>query len=72
MKPQAPKLNVAIKLHKDTAPIRPIVNYRNAPSYHIAKIIANWLKNNFDLPVMCNIKNSIECAEKKLNIQPNL
>jgi hypothetical protein len=46
IKPQAPKLNIAIKLHKDITPIRPIVNYKNAPSYYIAKITADWLKRN--------------------------
>jgi hypothetical protein len=46
IKPQAPQLNTAVKLHKEKSPIRPIVNYRNAPSYYknIEKILANWLK----------------------------
>jgi hemerythrin superfamily protein len=54
------------------APIRPIINYRNAPSYYIAKITANWLKQNFELRFKYNVKNSIECAERieELNIQP--
>jgi hypothetical protein len=54
------------------APISPIVNYNNAPSYYIAKITADCLKRNLELPFECNIKNSIECAEniKELNIQP--
>jgi hypothetical protein len=65
-------LNIAIKLHKDIAPIRPVVNYRDAPSYYIAKITADLLKINFELPFEYNIKNSIQCAEniKELNIQP--
>jgi hypothetical protein len=72
IKPQAPILNVAVKFYKDMAPIRPIVNYRNAPSYYIGKIPANWLKQNLDLPFKYNFKNSIECAEriKEPNIQP--
>jgi hypothetical protein len=54
------------------ATIRPIINYRNATSYYIAKIPANWLKQNFDLPFKYNVKNSIECAEiiKEPIIQP--
>jgi hypothetical protein len=72
IKHQAPRLNVGVKCHKDMAPIRPIINYRNAPSYYIAKITANWLKQNFELPFKYNVKNSIECAERieELNIQP--
>jgi hypothetical protein len=32
MNPQAPKLNGLIKMHKETQPIRPVVNYRCAPT----------------------------------------
>jgi hypothetical protein len=49
MKPQAPKLNALIKLHKDNLTIRPVVNYRNAPTYHIEKFLAKWLKQNMNL-----------------------
>jgi hypothetical protein len=65
-------LNINIKLHKDTAPIRPIVNYKNSPSYYIAKITADWLKRNSELPFEYNIKNPRECAAniKELNTQP--
>jgi hypothetical protein len=50
--------------------MKPIVNYRNAPSYYIAKILANWLKKHFELPFKYNVKNSKICAERirELNI----
>jgi hypothetical protein len=64
MKPQAPKLNMTVKLHKEKNPVRPIVNYRNAPSYYIAKILANWLKRHFELPFKYNVINSRICAER--------
>jgi hypothetical protein len=72
IKPQAPKLNALIKLHKDNLPIRPVVNYKNAPPYYIAKFLAKWLKQNMDLPFKYNIDSTIHCAEalKKINIQP--
>jgi hypothetical protein len=38
------------------APITPIVNYKHALSYYIAKVTANWLKRNFELPFEYNIK----------------
>jgi hypothetical protein len=59
IKPQAPKLNVLIKLHKVNLPIRPVVNYKNAPTYHIAKFLAKWLKQNMDLPYKYNIDSTI-------------
>jgi hypothetical protein len=72
IKPQAPKLNALIKLHKENLPIRPVVNYKNAPTYYTAKFLAKWLKQNLDLPYKYNINSTIHCAEslKKLNILP--
>ena len=36
-KPQSPILRVTTKIHKHNLPIRPIVNYKPAPSYKIKK-----------------------------------
>jgi hypothetical protein len=71
IKPQVPKLNITIKLHKEETPIRPIVNYKYAPSYYIAKITANWLKRNSELQFEYNVENSLKYAEKikELDIQ---
>jgi hypothetical protein len=70
IKPLAPKLNTTIKLHKDGAPIRPVVNYRHTPAYNIAKFASHWLKTNYDLPYTYNIQNSKQFANqiKNLNI----
>jgi hypothetical protein len=71
MKHQAPKLNVLIKLYKETQPIRPVVNYRCAPAYKIAKFMAERLKQNLDLPYTYNITNASQYAENiKLVAQP--
>jgi hypothetical protein len=72
IKPQAPKLNALIKLHKENLPIRPVVNYKNAPTYNIAKFLAKWLKQNLNLPYKYNINNTTQCAESlmKLNVLP--
>jgi hypothetical protein len=37
MNPTAPKFHATIKLHKENTPIRPIINWRNAPAYELAK-----------------------------------
>jgi hypothetical protein len=61
-----------IKLHKENLPIRPVDNYKNAPTYYIAKFLAKWLKQNLNLPYKYNINNTIQCTESltKLNILP--
>jgi hypothetical protein len=41
MNPIAPNLLATIKLHKENKPIRPIINWRNAPAYEIAKKMLN-------------------------------
>jgi hypothetical protein len=33
MKPMAPQLNALIRIHKEDKPIRPVINYVQAPSY---------------------------------------
>jgi hypothetical protein len=43
MNPTAPKLHVTIKLHKENTPIRPIINWRNAPAYELAKHLTKIL-----------------------------
>ena len=38
LNPDTPSLRGLVKVHKKDLPIRPIVNYRNAPSYKLAKM----------------------------------
>ena len=49
IKPQAPNLNVQIKIHKDNEPIRPVINNIQAPTYKIAKHFNKWLPNLIQL-----------------------
>lgn len=37
-KTQSPKIECLIKLHKGTQYVRPVVNYKNVPTYKIAKL----------------------------------
>jgi hypothetical protein len=68
MNPQATKLNVLIKLHKETQSIRPVVHYKCAPTYKIAKFMAEWLKQNLDLPYTYTITNTSQCAKNIKNV----
>jgi sugar (pentulose or hexulose) kinase len=59
MNPIAPNLYAAIKLHKENKPIRPIINWKNVPTYKLAKQLSKTLHNYLQLPYTYNIQNSI-------------
>jgi hypothetical protein len=58
MNPTAPSLHATIKLHKPNAPIRPIINWKNAPAYELAKQLTKTLQNYLNLPYTYNVPNS--------------
>jgi hypothetical protein len=37
MNPSSPTIRGLIKIHKPEAPIRPIINWKQAPAYNLAK-----------------------------------
>jgi hypothetical protein len=39
----APTIRGLVKVHEEGAPIRPIVNRKNAPTYKVAKLLARKL-----------------------------
>jgi hypothetical protein len=43
MNPKAPSLKAATKLHKSNIRIRPIINWKNAPAYELAKQLTKTL-----------------------------
>jgi len=49
-----------IKIHKEGTPIRPVVNFRNVPSYKLAKMLTDILKTHLPMPTVYNVKNSIQ------------
>jgi sugar (pentulose or hexulose) kinase len=55
----APNLHTTIKLHKHNTPIRPIINWKNAPTYKLAKQLAKILHNYLQLPHTYNVWNSV-------------
>lgn len=42
--PSAPILRGQPKIHKNNVPVRPVVNYQNAPAYKISKYLNNQIK----------------------------
>jgi hypothetical protein len=47
-----------IKINKPNAPIRPIVNWKQAAAYKIAKLLIKKLTQHIPLPNTFNVKNS--------------
>jgi hypothetical protein len=64
MNPASPSLHATIKLHKPNMPIRPVINWRNEPSYELAKHLTKTLHNHLHLPYTYNIQNSTERRTK--------
>jgi hypothetical protein len=60
LNPSAPTIKGLIKLRKTDQPIRPIVNWRNAPAYKLAKHFTSKILQLAPLPNSFNIKNSTD------------
>jgi hypothetical protein len=67
----APNLYATIKLHKENKPIRPIINWKNAPVYELAKQLSKTLHNYLQLPYTHNIQNSIQLMTETKTIELN-
>ena len=48
-----------MKIHKEDMPIRPVVNYTQAPAYKLAKKLSDILETYVPLPYVYNIQNSL-------------
>ena len=44
IKPKAPTLHGLPKLHKENIPLRPVVNYKNAPTYKLCGFLHRKIK----------------------------
>jgi hypothetical protein len=50
LNPTAPTIRGLIKIHKEDSPIRPIVNWKNAPAYKLVKMLVKKLQIHIPLP----------------------
>jgi len=60
LNPVTPPLRGLIKIHKEGTPIRPVVNFKNVPSYKLAKMLTDVLKTHLPMPSAYNVQNSIQ------------
>jgi hypothetical protein len=72
MNPQTPNLYATIKLHKPDTPIRPAVNWKDAPAYELAKQLTKTLHNHLNLLYTYNVSNSIHLITDLKTIQINI
>jgi hypothetical protein len=73
LNPSPPTIKGLIKIHKTTQPIRPVVNWRNAPAYKLAKLFTQKIHQLTPLPYSFNVKNTKELILqlKDTTIQPH-
>ena len=56
LNPTLPTIRGLVKIHKETAPIRPVINQKNTPVYKVAKMLAKKLKTYIPLLYAFNVK----------------
>ena len=61
---KVPKFTGLPKLHKESTPNRPVINYTTAPGYKATKLLETIIKNNIRIKNNYSIKNSYEFFEK--------
>jgi hypothetical protein len=66
-----PSPHATIKLHKPNTPIRPIINWKNAPAYELAKQLTRTLHNYLKLPYTYNVCNSNHLMAELKTIELN-
>jgi hypothetical protein len=63
MNPAAPTIRGLPKIHKNECPIRPIINWQDAPAYKLAKHLTKLIQWHVPLPNTFNINNSVQLID---------
>ena len=71
LNPATPNIRGLVKIHKHEAPIRPIVNWRTAPAFKLAKLLTMTLQKYIPLPYKFNIKNTVQLIDDLADILYN-
>jgi hypothetical protein len=71
LNPATPNIRGLIKIHKREAPIRPIVNWKTAPAYKLAKLLTKILQTYIPLPYSFNVKNNVQLIDDLADIPYN-
>jgi len=68
LNPTAPTMRGLIKVHKEGAPIRAVVNWKNAPGYKLAQMVVKVLSSHTPIPFTYNVKNTVQLTDDPLEI----
>ena len=68
LNPTAPTMRGLVKLHKEDTTIRPIINWRNATGYKLAKMLARKLTSYIPLPLAYNVTNTVQLTNGLIDI----
>jgi hypothetical protein len=71
LNPTPPRIQGVIKVHKIDAPIRPVINWQNAPTYRLSQHFSTIINTHIPLPYTFNVKNSVHLMEDLLQIPYN-
>jgi hypothetical protein len=71
LNPSAPTIRGLMKVHKNHCPIRPVINWTNAPAYKLARLLNEILTMHIPLPYIYNVKNTIQLMEDITEIPYN-
>lgn len=63
-KASAPLFKTKIKTHKESQPIRPVINCMNAPSYKLSKYLCSLIKRNIQMDSTNTCTNSVDFINK--------
>jgi len=58
LNPEAPSIRGLVKIHKEDSPIGPIISWKNAPAYKLAKVLVEKHQTYIALLYTFNVKNT--------------
>lgn len=68
MNPRPPRLYGLLKIHKDNAPIRPLVSHIGCPAHKLAKKLCEIIVNLTGFESKFRIKNSLELSKQLIHL----
>jgi hypothetical protein len=71
LNPSAPTIRGQLKVHKDNCPVRPVINWQNAPAYKLAKLLNKLIATYIPLPYVYNVKNTVQLMKDLTEIPYN-
>jgi hypothetical protein len=68
LNPSAPAIRGLPKIHKTNIPIRPVINWKQAPAHKLAKFLSQLLQTHIPPPNTFNVKNSRHLMDELMEI----